>query len=70
MDPNATLDRIRVLTADLIDFALDEPEPTPPTCTVPTHIVELADLVDALDAWLTYGGLKPAAWSPPASSLA
>jgi len=46
VDPDATLDRIRVLTANLIESAYDEPEPT--------HIAELAGLVDALDAWITY----------------
>jgi len=74
------IDRIRVLTAELIESAFDVPEPmyiaelrglieSAFDVPVPMYIAELRGLVDALDAWVTYGGLKPAAWAPPASSL-
>lgn len=54
MDPNATLAEIRGLLMSLedglsVDSALDAHE-------------RMADLVEALDEWLTRGGILPSAW--------
>jgi hypothetical protein len=56
MDPNATLQQIRQLTAGLLNpkaklkngWAADARE--------------LAELVDALDQWLSSGGFLPSSW--------
>lgn len=49
MDPNATLARLRTLAA--LAF---------PTLA---EIIEMAELFDALDTWMSKGGFLPAAWS-------
>ena len=50
MDPNATLARIRELTDPGTVIGHDEG-------------AELAELVEALDRWLTRGGPLPEAWA-------
>lgn len=52
MDPTATLDEIRGLTAIGGDRGLDSDDAD-----------RLQDLVLALDEWLSKGGFLPAAWS-------
>jgi hypothetical protein len=55
MDPNATLARIRELTATLA--AGD-----PPGVFRRIDAEELADLVSSLDRWISGGGFLPGAW--------
>lgn len=52
MDPNATLEHIRYLVPTL----LDEEDPDP------QDVIELAEHVEALDNWMSKGGLVPDAW--------
>jgi hypothetical protein len=54
MDPNANLEAQRRIVARIID--LDA------TAIDPVDAVALADLVQALDEWLTRGGFLPAEW--------
>jgi hypothetical protein len=51
MDPNATLDSIRELVAKSVNKPLDEADSD-----------TLAELVDALDSWLSRGGFLPTEW--------
>jgi hypothetical protein len=53
MDPNATLAEIRALVAAI------HSEATPERCG------DLAELVEALDNWLSKGGFAPDDWKPP-----
>ncbi len=53
MDPDAALEAIRELRAEL--FANGEPYD-------PATVRALAEHVDALDSWLAGGGFAPAAW--------
>lgn len=59
MDPNEVLAAIRRLTSDEADWTLDDPVDV---------AVELAELVDSLDKWLTHGGFLPADWTTPSRS--
>lgn len=56
MDPNATLARIRELTASLLDSDAD-------TGTAASIGDQLAEHVQALDEWLVKGGFLPQAWA-------
>ena len=51
MDPNACLNEIRDLTGRRYDTL------------GPDEAARLAELLDALDAWLTRGGCLPTAWA-------
>lgn len=51
MDPNANLERIRVLVRNALRGDGDDDE-----------TAELADLVEGLDEWLSAGGFLPKAW--------
>lgn len=56
MDPNETLAKIRAITSQIIDCEVDPWDKD--------YIAgDLADVVAALDDWLTGGGFKPEAWS-------
>lgn len=61
MDPNATLRRMRQLTA-AIHAADDAADPH----AAAEAATELAELFDALDKWLSRGGFRPSAWSASA----
>lgn len=64
MDPDANLAEQRKLAADLVDDYVDENE------TFRDKAERLAELVQALDGWITKGGFLPAAWqSTPAAPL-
>lgn len=54
MDPNETLSRIRVLTAEVLDD-----EDTENTAAAG---FALAEYVESLDIWLSDGGFRPEAW--------
>lgn len=56
MDPNVALEEIR----RLIETCLDSSVPTKPTPK--EAFLELAELVDGLDGWLSKGGFLPDAW--------
>lgn len=56
MDPNATLARIRELTASLLDSDADPG-------TAASIGDQLAEHVQALDEWLSKGGFLPRAWT-------
>lgn len=61
MDPNATLADLRALVAEVIareDKGVFLPKRQ--------HAVDMAQLVDSLDEWLTRGGFLPNAWQPNA----
>jgi hypothetical protein len=55
MDVNATLARIRELSSPLAVLDADE-------------ATELAELISALDEWMSTGGFPPAAWQRGAAS--
>jgi hypothetical protein len=55
VDPNTTLDRIRVLQT-VIHGA------SSPTDDILNYATELADLTENLDEWLCRGGFLPDAW--------
>lgn len=55
MDVDATLARIRELTAEIDTREL--------TLAQSSELVELVELVEALDEWLTGGGFLPARWA-------
>ena len=56
MDPDETLRELRVLTRRLLDAA---PHPAAATADA----IRLAELVEALDDWLSRGGFPPRAWA-------
>lgn len=53
MDPNATLNRIRILTARMLADGAPESD----------DAAELAELVSALDSWILGGGFLPSDWA-------
>lgn len=53
MDPNATLEGIRVVAARMEDFDSEG---------LVEDAIELATLVQNLDEWLSKGGFPPEAW--------
>jgi hypothetical protein len=55
MDPNETLRQIREAIADAWAAPFDEQF---------THLVDVVELFQDLDAWLSRGGFKPSDWSP------
>lgn len=59
MDPNATLDRIRVAVEAIRTNNFDTDAHS---VRAIAYAVELADAVADLDGWLTRGGFVPAAW--------
>lgn len=61
MSPDANLKRQRELAADLIALADSTRGYDPHDIAV--KAVELAELVQALDEWMTKGGFLPAAWA-------
>ena len=58
MDPNAALEKIRALVKDLFS---DSPTPHDTADTV-GWAIELAEAVEALDAWLSQGNSLPESW--------
>ena len=62
MDPNATLALLRDAAALVLHLADTDDN------GVLEPVVEMAELVDALDTWLTRGGFLPDAWATPARS--
>lgn len=52
MDPNVTLAQLRELTARLLAMG-DRAD---------VKAIELAELFDSLDGWITAGGFTPDAW--------
>ena len=56
MDPNETLRRMRELAAEIPKLDME---------SLADHwkATELAELVEALDNWITKGGFLPAAWN-------
>ena len=61
MDPNATLEQIRDLYTNLVDL-LDE-EYAVGRGKFGDDAIRLAELVEALDEWLSNGGFLPKAWA-------
>lgn len=61
MDPDANLAEQRRLAAGLID-ALDA-EDTATMSDVAIQALRLAELVQALDEWMTGGGMRPRGWT-------
>ena len=62
MDPNATLEEIISLAAELADI---DPTEMPAPMAVFDYLEkaqELANHINNLDTWLTLGGFKPARW--------
>jgi len=53
MDPNETLRMLRALTATIL--LLSSPDPL---------ALQMAELVDDLDEWLTRGDFLPDSWAP------
>lgn len=51
MDPEETLRRLRVLAENAINDAVADED-----------AVEMAELFQAMDGWLSKGGFLPAAW--------
>jgi hypothetical protein len=63
MDPNANLEEQRRLVKLLLDGSIT----TDRARSVSAH--RLAELVSALDEWLTHGGFLPRAWERTADRL-
>lgn len=57
MDPNATLDLVRVSLASLAETARNNSDPE-----LAGEVEELEDAFAALDAWLSRGGFLPRDW--------
>lgn len=57
MDPNETLRRIRELYRSILESDIKA------SITVETEAEELAELVQALDGWITNGGFMPTKWA-------
>ncbi len=53
MDPNATLEEMRMLSALVMDDSVDISE---------IDVETLAELVISMDEWLSKGGFLPARW--------
>jgi hypothetical protein len=63
MDPNANLAELRRLVARFMQ-AWDEADEETGAVTIDTDdALRMAELVEALDGWLSKGGFLPAAWS-------
>lgn len=60
MDPDACLAEIREI-ADR--FTTGDPSKAPEEAL--DHAVRLAELVQALDEWITRGGFPPSSWTRP-----
>ena len=56
MDPNATLEQLRQLAVQVLN-------PDREDALVDEAAEEMAELVRALDDWISRGGFLPAAWS-------
>lgn len=56
MDPNANLEELRVIANRMLDEEAESPDGFANDAT------RLAELVVALDEWLSIGGLLPRAW--------
>lgn len=56
MDPNANLEEQRRIAEHLLETS-DDPDASP-------DVYRLAELVLALDGWLSKGGFPPNAWKP------
>lgn len=61
MDPDANVEEQRALAAHLMDTSFDD---GPASASWSSKAVRLADLVQALDQWLSKGGAWPKAWTP------
>jgi hypothetical protein len=59
MDPNATLKEMRWLAAWLTSTEAHDPDEEA------MNADRLAELVKALDGWLSRGGFLPSAWEAP-----
>lgn len=59
MDPNETLRRLRDIAALVLHLADTDDN------GVPEPMLEMAELFDGLDTWLTRGGFLPDAWATP-----
>jgi len=58
MDPNANLEEQRRLTQKLLSLTVGEAD----LPDLHSDAVRLAELVEALDVWLTRGGFLPSEW--------
>lgn len=61
MDPDANLAEQRELAAKIIKD-IDTADPSTINPVDPDDASRLAELVQALDAWMSRGGFLPAAW--------
>ena len=62
MDPNACLEAMRTTTAHLLQLHRQEPTEEQELAIVSAS-ARLAELVSALDGWLSAGGFIPAQWA-------
>lgn len=68
MDPNANLTEMRKLAAKLVEACVpgaafsDSTHGPNDLLSFETDVNRLAELVEALDEWLTQGGFLPHAW--------
>jgi hypothetical protein len=60
MDPNATLKELRTLAARILSDDVFDDDVAPSEAEA--RALRLAELVEALDQWLTRSGFLPAAW--------
>jgi hypothetical protein len=63
MDPNANLKRQRELSAFLLSDKADDLLDQEPALNLMAAATELAELVEALDGWLSNKGFLPGRWS-------
>ena len=62
MDPNENLRKQRALAARIIAISDNEDAPNEEQRELEEAAAELAELVRALDVWITTGGFLPSAW--------
>jgi hypothetical protein len=63
MDPDATLNELRALLANLEAFTGGPPVARGSMADARRIAARIQDLFGALDEWLSRGGFKPAAWN-------
>jgi hypothetical protein len=68
MDPNANLEELRRLAAEILNMTVEQMGETE-TGDLMARATRLAELIEALDGWLTKGGFLPSAWNATADRL-
>jgi len=61
VDPNITLDKLRELCREAIDSEASKSHPMQNNAADP---VDIAELFEAIDQWLSNGGFLPSEWQP------